>query len=365
MQRERRSVASHLENQAQTEREHLEMVEQVSNARMFLNLSNRVRNSRMAVGSLLAGLGILVAIDITADEHIPEELQIAMDVSQVAISGALIGSAVRPVSRVVDGVLSIYDETHMNRSFNAVSVEEQSGIRIGDDSENANDWQKIQNIRKELSRFGRDLSKDFIPKRNIGDPTGNEHVDAIRSSIALKLSHERELPILTAGTVEAYIERGQVSSEKREDPRLKILDHMAEKLTTEDDQKIGKRREHSDFLDGIVMLFMESQVLSESMKRKSISIQKRAAVITGDFLVGIGSMTALVVGASSAVGPDYKGLAYFADDAASLVGIGLAPAFKRLLSTQTAFELRSYAGDQISNLKGRIVNRFGGPTRQK
>lgn len=359
MQKERRSVATYLENQAVIERDHLQLVEKVSNARTLLNFSNRIRNSRVAVVSLLAGLGTLVAIDVFAGDEIPEPLQLAMDTSQVLVSGALIGSAVRPASRIADGVLSVHDEILMRNSFNGIKVKGPE-IIIGENDviEPDSDLEQIQNIRAELAGFGRDLSEKYIPKRNIGDPTGNEKIDTLRNAIAVKLSHEKELPIMVAGMVEAYIERGQVSSERRQDPRLGALDELVDNLTTETDRKMGEKRKHSEYLDGIVMLFMESQVISERMKQGRVAIQKRAGVITTDFIAGVGSMTALVLGASAAVSPDYKGLAYFADDVASLIGIGLAPAFKRLLSTETAFEIRANIGARASLMKEKFISRF-------
>ncbi len=358
MDRERRPVANYLENRAHIERDHLGIVEsgstELRTARFFLNISNRVRNSRMAVAALLVGLGGLVAIDVAADEDIPDSLELAMDASQIVISGALIGSAARPVSRMVDSALSIHDEFHLHSSFepfNRAQSDSQQ-VQMDDDSN------RLFELRQELASFGRDLSKNAIPKREIGYNSSSRVLDDIRTSIATDLSHEKDLPILPAGTVEAYLERGRVSDSMRKDPRFDLLDEVRENLTTKEDQEVSKKRKHSDIMDGVVLLFMEAQVLSEEYKQHIGVLQKKAAVILGDFAVGIGSMYGLVATAAMAAGDHYKGFAYFADDAASLAGIALAPAFKRLLTTQTARDIVEYSSAKFEAGKEKVFQAF-------
>lgn len=357
MDSERRPVARYLQNQAETERDHVEIAEsgstELRSARFFLNVSNRVRNSRLAVAGLLAGLGALVAVDLAFDDEIPDPIEDVMDVTQIVVSGALIGSAVRPVSRTVDMGLSLHDEFQLSHSFGPFA-----NNRVETEEISSEDSEKLLLVRHELASYGRDLAKNADPKRGIGEQSASPQLDAVRDAIAEDISHEKDLPILSAGTVEMYVERQRVSADRRLDPRLKNLDELRENLTTEEDRTLGKKRLHSDVLDGIVMLFMEAQVLAEKQKQNLGVIQKKAYVIAGDFTAGIGSMYGLVTAASMAAGDEYKGLAYFADDAVSLVGIGLAPAFKRLFSTQTARDIVNYSSMKLEEGKERVFKKF-------
>ena len=357
METERRPVAKYLQNRASIEREHVEQIEQgnteLRTARFFLGISNRVRNSRIAVVGLLAGLSTLVAADLIYGDDIPEPISAAMDMSQIVISGALIGAAVRPVSRSVDGGFAMHDEFVLSKTLEKAGGGE---MIIGDTVLGEDDSKKIQEVRAALANYARDLVPDSPGKREIGETTGNDQVDDIRHAVARKLSHMKELPFFGTGTIESYVERGQVSDQLRKDPRLDTLDKLRDDLTSEEDRAIGKKRIHSDVLDGIALLFMEAQVMSEKTKQQLNILQKKALVISGDFVVGIASMYGLVASVGAAAGENYKGLAYFSDDALGYLGIALTPAFKKLLSTQTGQDIIYSGRSYVRNAKSQIAS---------
>lgn len=359
METERRPVAKYLQNRASIEREHVEQIEQgnteLRTARFFLGISNRVRNSRIAVVGLLAGLSTLVAADLIYGDDIPEPISAVMDVSQIVVSGALIGAAVRPVSRSVDGGFALHDEFVLSKSIDRAGG---GGMVIGETILNEEDSRKILEVRSALANYARDLAPDASRRREIGDTTGNEQVDDVRQAVTRKLSHMKELPFFKTGTVESYVERGQVSDQLRKDPRLDTLDKLRDELTSEEDRAIGKKRIHSDILDGIALLFMEAQVMSEKTKQQLNVLQKKALVISGDFVVGIASMYALVASVGAAAGDNYKGLAYFSDDALGYLGIALTPAFKRLLSTQTAQDIAMNLRTRKNLIKSALISKF-------
>ena len=86
---------------------------------------------------------------------------------------------------------------------------------IGDTVLSEEDSQKMQDVRSALADYARDLVPDVPGKREIGETTGNEQVDDIRQAVTQKLSHMKELPFFKTGTVESYVERGQISDQLR------------------------------------------------------------------------------------------------------------------------------------------------------
>jgi len=336
-------VGRHLENQAQIEREHLEIGEKSNTelraARAILQTSDRLRNSRFAVAGLFTGLAILVGIDITEGDDIPEPIGIAMDASQIVIAGGLIGAASRPASRTADLLLRNNADSTFNDVFKGIDMQGHHEFIIGEGADG--EKSRLTEIRETLSQYGDSLKKDNPEKRPIGASTGNVDVDSALGAISLALSYEKDGEIMSPGMVENYIERGVMNTEDRKDSRLGIFDKIKSRLVTDKDKEDGKKRVHSSYLDGLTLMCLEAQVLAERKKQEIGVMQKKAAVILGDFAIGIASMYGLVATASVIAGDNYKGLAYFADDAVSMVGIALAPAFRRLFSTQTAQDVKS------------------------